>query len=93
MSQVTEKRAKNVLFRLKTQDTPNGISEKTFEALVQLLGVNQTDVMHLALRKYADELLPAYEADDFDLTDAQIQYLRESSSAKDIPEERFMKIY
>ncbi|CAM7591542.1 hypothetical protein ACNPNM_08540 [Klebsiella variicola] len=93
MIQHTEKKAKNVLFRLKAQDTPNGISEETFDLLILKLGLSQTDVMHLALKKLAEEQLPAYEADDADLTDAQIQYLRETSPAKDIPEERFMKLF
>jgi len=89
----TDKQASSFLFRLRSQDTPNGVSDETFNELIQTTGLSKTDVLHLALRKLADEFLPAYEAEDADFTDAQIQYLRESSPAKHVPEERFMKIY
>ncbi|MDI6976068.1 hypothetical protein [Serratia sp. Se-RSBMAAmG] len=37
--------------------------------------------------------LNSYEPDEQDLTDVQIAWLRETSPAKDIPDERFKKIY
>ncbi|BEH73288.1 hypothetical protein V6M93_01230 [Pectobacterium brasiliense] len=89
----TDKQASSFLFRLRSQDTPNGVSDETFTQLIQATGLSKTDVLHLALRKLADEFLPAYEAEDADFTDAQIQYLRDNSPAKNIPEERFMKLY
>lgn len=89
----SEKQASSFLFRLRSQDTPNGISSDTLDKLIQETGLSKTDVLHYALRKMADEYLPHYEADDADLTEAQIQYLRDTSPANDIPEERFMKLY
>ncbi|MBZ3802417.1 hypothetical protein K9O81_18785 [Leclercia adecarboxylata] len=89
----TEKQASSFLFRLRGQDTPTGISSDTFEKLIQETGLSKTDLLHLALRKMADEYLPRYELDDADITEAQIQYLRDISPAKNIPEERFMRLY
>lgn len=89
----TEKQASSFLFRLRSQDTLNGVSDETLNALIKETGLNKTDVLHLALRKLADEYLPSYEAEDADFTDAQIQYLRDHSPVKHIPEERFMKLY
>lgn len=89
----TEKQASSFLFRLRSQDTPTGISSDTFEKLIQETGLSKTDLLHLALRKMADEYLPRYELDDADITEAQIQYLRDISPAKNIPEERFMRLY
>lgn len=37
--------------------------------------------------------LYSYEPDEQDLTDDQIVWLRETSPAKNIPDERFKKIY
>ncbi|QFH68106.1 hypothetical protein FR773_26105 (plasmid) [Leclercia adecarboxylata] len=89
----TEKQASSFLFRLRSQDTLNGVSDETLNALIKETGLNKTEVLHLALRKLADEYLPSYEAEDADFTDAQIQYLRDNSPVKHIPEERFMKLY
>ncbi|UVN08042.1 hypothetical protein [Leclercia adecarboxylata] len=88
----TEKQASSFLFRLRSQDTPTGISAETFNALIQEMGLSKTEVVHLALRHLADEYLPAYEVDDAAPTEAQIQYLRDISPAKDIPEERFISL-
>jgi len=93
MNLTTDKQATSFLFRLRSQDTPTSVSANTFERLIKEMGLSKTDVLHLALKKLADEYLPAYEADDADLTDAQIQYLRETSPAKDIPEELYMNLY
>lgn len=88
----TEKQAASFLFRLRSQDTPTGISAETLAALIQEMGLSKTDVLHLALRNLADRYLPAYEADDAVPTDAQIQYLRDISPATNIPDERFISL-
>ncbi|MGC0875040.1 hypothetical protein WKG92_19375 [Pantoea agglomerans] len=90
MTQTTEKQAHSFLFRLKRQDTPTGVSEETMNLLMTGLGLSQTDVAHLALRTLADNYLPTYEADDEQLTPAQIQLIREASKASEIPEESFV---
>jgi hypothetical protein len=89
MNLTTEKQADSFLFRLRSQDTPTGISANTLKQLIDETGLSKTEVLHLALRLFANTRLPYYEPDDAALTGAQIQYLRETSPANDIPEERF----
>ena len=89
----SEKQATSFLFRLRSQDTLNGVSDETLNKLIKKTGMNKTEVLHLALRKLADEYLPSYEAEENDFTDTQIQYLRDNSPAKHVPEESFMKLY
>ncbi len=90
MQSNTEKQAHGFLFRLKRQDTPTGVSQDTMKLLMKELGMSQTEVVHLALRKLADNFLPTYQPDDEQLTPAQIQIIREASNASDIPEDRFV---
>lgn len=86
----TEKQPGSLLLRLRSQDTPTGVSDETLNLLVQALGLSKTDVVHLALRTMADNYLPTYEPDDEQLTPAQIQIIRDASEATAIPEERFI---
>ncbi|HCA3226779.1 TPA: hypothetical protein MN542_001259 [Klebsiella pneumoniae] len=83
-----EKQA-SFLFRLRSQDTPTGVSNDTLDALMQKTGLSKTEVTHLALRNLADAYLPHYERDDAALTPAQIQTIREESPAGEVPEESF----
>jgi hypothetical protein len=47
--------------------------------MVNFLGfTTETQVIHYALSKLANEVLPAYEADDGDLSEAQIQAIRKA---------------
>jgi hypothetical protein len=46
---------------------------------------NETQAIHVALSKFATEVLPAYEADDGPLTAEQIKLLRDQA-AKQCPE-------
>lgn len=86
----TEKQPGSLLLRLRSQDTPTGVSDETLNLLVQALGLSKTEVVHLALRTMADNYLPTYEPDDEQLTQAQIQIIRDASEATAIPEERFI---
>ncbi len=68
-----------LLLRLRPTDTPHGVSRKTLERLAEYLGFSgETQVIHYALSKLAKEVLPAYEADDGELTDAQLAQIREA---------------
>ncbi|NIG21291.1 MULTISPECIES: hypothetical protein [Pantoea] len=84
-----ENKANSFLFRLRSKDTPTGVSAVTLDKLMQETGLSKTELTHLALRNLANEYLPYYEPDDGPLTDAQIQRINEVSKAADIPEESF----
>ena len=44
--------------------------------LSEYLGYNETQVMHLALKKLAQEVLPAYERDDGPITAVTLKALK-----------------
>ncbi len=62
---------KKFLFQLRSVDNEFGVSEDTFARLMAELSLNQTELVHKALRNLAKEVLPAYQQDDGPLTDAQ----------------------
>jgi hypothetical protein len=65
-----------ILFRFRPADSPNGISRSTMAQLAAYLGYNETQVMHLALKKLAQEVLPAYERDDGPVSAATLKALK-----------------
>lgn len=85
----TAEKTGSFLLRLRKQDTPTGVSNLTIEQLMKQTGLSKTEVTHLALRQMADRYLPKYKEDDGPLTSAQISTIRQISTARDIPEERF----
>lgn len=85
------KKTGDFVLRLREQDTPNAISGPTLEKLMTVTGMTKTELTHMALRKLADAFLPHYEKDDGPLTIAQIQAIRERSTASGKSEERFNK--
>ena len=67
---------KTLLFRLRPTDTRNGVSARTLKELAAVLGVPETQVIHQALRKLADDFIPAYEADDGPVSDETLNALK-----------------
>ena len=53
----------------------------TVKSLAAELDVSETQVVHLALSKLAEEVLPAYEPDDGPLTAAQLNTVRKLAKA------------
>jgi hypothetical protein len=66
-----------ILFRFRSADTPSGISRTTMTQLAAYLGYNETQVMHLALKKLAQEVLPAYERDEGPISAATLKALKQ----------------
>src|SRR5687768_8670061 len=60
-----------ILFRPREKDTSSGITRKTLKRLASVLDVAESEVIHRALAKYAQENLPRYEPDDGRLTKGQ----------------------
>lgn len=67
---------KTLLFRLRSDDSPNGVSANTLKKLSEVLDLPETQVIHQALRKLADDFIPAYEADDGPVSDATLSALK-----------------
>lgn len=58
----------SLLLKFRPTDSVLGVTRKTVKAMATRLGVPETQVVHLALAKLAEDTLPSYEADDGPLT-------------------------
>jgi hypothetical protein len=68
--------AGEIAFRYRSVDSATGVTRETAKRLAELLGVDESQAIHLALRELALKLLPQYEADDGPLTAAQIRQIK-----------------
>lgn len=73
--------ANNLLLKFRTKDTAYGVTRSTIKALADELDVTETQVIHIALSKFAQDHLPAYEPDDGALSAKQIAALRKDAAA------------
>ena len=71
-----QQRADSLLFRYRHNDTITGVTRKTAKHMGQLLGLTETQTIHLALARLAQETLSRYEVDDGALTISQIRAIR-----------------
>jgi len=67
----------NLLVKFRAKDTSFGVTRSTVKALAKELDINETQVIHMALSKFAADVLPAYAPDDGPLTAKQIRALRD----------------
>jgi hypothetical protein len=65
-----------IAFRYRPADSTTGVTRNTAKRLAERLGVDETQVIHLALHEMAVKLLPQYEADDAPLTASQIRQVK-----------------
>jgi hypothetical protein len=68
-----------IAFRYRPQDSATGVTRTTAKRLAEALGVDETQVIHLALHELATRVLPQYEADDGPLTTAQLSRIKKSA--------------
>ena len=68
-----------IAFRYRPQDSTTGVTRSTTKRLAEVLGVDETQVIHLALHELASKFLPQYEADEGALTKAQLNQLKKSA--------------
>ncbi|MCF8169429.1 MAG: hypothetical protein K9K38_01235 [Rhodoferax sp.] len=72
--------AKNLLVKFRSRDTQFGVTRETVKALAKELDVNETQVIHMALSRFATDVLPAYAPDDGPLTSKQVRGLRKDAT-------------
>jgi len=60
-----------ILLRYRDTDSEYGVSRETATRLAQTLGLSETQVIHVALAKFARQALPQYEPDNGPLNAAQ----------------------
>lgn len=68
-----------IAFRYRLQDSATGVTRATAKRLSEVLGVDETQVIHLALHELATKFLPQYEADEGALTKAQLSEIKKSA--------------
>lgn len=68
-----------IAFRYRPQDSATGVTRTTAKRLAEVLGVDETQVIHLALHELATRVLPQYEADEGPLTKAQLSQIKKSA--------------
>ena len=71
--------AAQIAFRYRPQDSATGVTRTTAKRLADVLGVDETQVIHLALHQLATKFLPQYEADEGALTKIQLNQLKKSA--------------
>lgn len=76
MTTVTE----NLLVKFRSRDTQFCVTRGTVKALAKELDVNETQVIHMALSRFATDVLPAYAPDDGPLTAKQVRALRKDAT-------------
>ncbi len=69
-----------LLMRFQPTDTATKVSRATLTKLAKQLGLKrESEVLHYAVRKLADEVLPTYEPDDGLLTAKQMAAIRKAA--------------
>lgn len=68
-----------IAFRYRSQDSATGVTRATAKRLAEVLGVDETQVIHLALHELATKVLPQYEADEGAITKAQLSQIKKSA--------------
>ena len=71
----------HLLLKFRSRDTRSGVTRATVKSLAAELDVSETQVVHLALSKLAEEVLPAYERDEATLTSAEVSAVRKRAKA------------
>lgn len=70
------------LLKFRGADSSYGVTRGTVRAISNTLGLTETQVVHIALSKLAQEVLPAYEPDDGPLTQEQLIALRRDAKER-----------
>lgn len=70
-------------FRYRVKDSESGVSRSTVKKLSEYFGVDEAQIIHMALRDLAIRFLPQYEADDGPLSKGQIKELKKSALKPD----------
>lgn len=73
-----------LLVRFRSKDGLLGVSRGTVRKLAEELHLKETQVVHFALRRLADSVLPAYEPDDGPLSPEQLAVLRRLAGRQDV---------
>jgi len=79
----------SLLLKFRPTDSVLGVTRSTVKAMAARLGVPETQVVHLALAKLAEDTLPGYEADDGPLTAKQFAAVK-ADAARHLPKGKIL---
>ncbi len=68
-----------IAFRYRPQDSATGVTRTTTKRLAEVLGVDETQVIHLALHEMATKFLPQYQVDEGAITKVQLSQIKKSA--------------
>ena len=71
-----------LLLKFRTKSTTYGVTRETLKALAAELDMTETMVIHLAVSRFAKEVLPTYVADDGPFPPGYLAWLRKSAEAR-----------
>ena len=66
----------SMLLKFRAKDTRLGVTRDTVQALAAELDTTETGMVHMALSKLAEQMLPAYEPDAGPLTARELASVR-----------------
>ncbi|MGA7800863.1 MAG: hypothetical protein WCC36_08620 [Gammaproteobacteria bacterium] len=61
------------LLKYRESDTVTGVTRATARQVAKVLGLNETQMIHLAMARLAKEVLPAYEPDNGPLKPKELE--------------------
>lgn len=76
MAMTVAKQDDKLLLKYRERDTVTGATRATTKWLAKVLGLNETQVIHLALAQLAKNVLPAYDPDNGPLKPREIEAIR-----------------
>ncbi|MCA9778881.1 MAG: hypothetical protein KC800_19265 [Candidatus Eremiobacteraeota bacterium] len=71
---------------MPARDSQVRVSRQTLARLAEFRGTSETDVIHYALRRLADETLPRYEPDNGPLSESQTKRIQEIANLPELGE-------
>ena len=77
----------HLLIKFKSKDSQYGVTRSTLKALAEEMDISETMAVHLAISRFAKEVLPAYDTDDGPLTTADITRVRKAAQPM-LPKDR-----
>lgn len=71
-----------LLLKFREKDSPYGVTRETLKALSVEMAMSETMVVHVAVSRFAREVLPAYAADGGPLSAAELARVRKAAKAQ-----------
>ena len=71
--------SEHLLLKFRAKDSAYGVTRGTLKALASELGMPETTIIHLAVSRFAKEVLPQYEPDEGPPSAKNMTWLRKKA--------------